>query len=329
MHSTEIRILSAGDVAQALSMPDAIDAMATAFRQLATGSASVPLRTPLPLTAHNGDSLFMPVYSADSSLFGLKVVSLLNDNPARQLPFIQATVLLFDAETGRALALMDGEVLTALRTGAGSGLATRFLARKDATVAAVFGAGTQAETQLEAVCCERNIQKGLVFGRNPHNARRFAEKMAKKLGIQVMVAPDSSALREADVICTATTSDTPLFAHEDLKTGVHINAVGTYKPHAREIPETTVVQSRIVVDQLVGCLAEAGEIVLPMKAGALMESDIHAELGEIAAGKKDGRQSEDEITFFKSVGNAIQDLAAASVVLKNAEKMKLGSTATL
>ena len=329
MSSTEIRILSATDVEQALSMPDAIDGMAEAFSQLALGTASVPLRTPLPLSAHNGDSLFMPVYSTESGLFGLKVVSLLNDNPSRGLPFIQATVLIFDATNGTAKALMDGEVLTALRTGAGGGLATRLLAREDSQVAAIFGAGPQAATQLAAVCCERSIERVMIFGRNTAKAAAFAAQMSERLGIDVAVETDHARLAEADIICTATTSDTPVFEHRHLKDGVHINAVGTYKPHTREIPEATVLNSRIVVDQRSACLAEAGELVMPIEAGVLQESDIYAELGEIAAGKLPGRQSASEITLFKSVGNAVQDLIAAQIVLRNAEKLELGTIAQL
>ncbi len=325
----KIRILSREDVRQALDMKQAIELMRGAFIALSEGRAVAPVRMRLPASEHDGWALFMPSYLPDLAQIGLKVVNVNPTNDARGLPFIHALVMVSDAATGRPLAVMDGEYLTALRTGAGSGLATDLLAHPDAAVAALFGAGVQARTQLEAVCAVRPIRRAYVFNRTRNHAETFAREMSARLNLDVQVAGSPAALQEADVVCTATSSLDPVFAHADLKPGAHINGIGSYRPDMTEIPSETVLAARVVVDHRPACLAEAGDLLKPLADGLITEAHIHAELGEVAAGHKAGRTSDDEITFFKSVGNAVQDLASASHIVAVAQARNLGTEVEL
>ena len=322
-------ILNADDVRQALPMQLAIAAMKEAYASLSNGTAVVPLRTRVPIPSHNALSLFMPAYmkSDAGEALAIKVVSLYPGNPARGLAYIQAAVLVLESDTGRAIALLEGSTLTAIRTGAGSGAAIDLLARKDSKVVAVFGAGAQGRTQLEAACSVRNIETVFIFNPTLDKARKFAEEMAGRKSIprDIRVAKTArEAVENADIICTATTSSKPVFDDHDIKPGTHISAVGAYTPQMQEVPVETVARARVVVDSYVTVMEEAGDIVQAIQAGAFHESDIHAEIGEIILGSKAGRASEDEITFFKSVGNAVQDAAAAQLALQNAHRMQLG-----
>jgi len=322
-------ILNADEVRQALPMPQAIVAMKDAFASLTNGTAVVPVRTRLPITGHQALSLFMPAYMKSDSdeALAVKVVSLYPGNPARGLAYIQAAVLVLESDTGRAMALLEGSALTAIRTGAGSGAAIDLLARKDSKVVAIFGAGVQGRTQLEAACSVRNIETVFIVNPTPDKARAFAQEMAghNSIPIDIRVAKTArEAIENADIICTATTSSKSVFDNNDLKPGTHISAVGAYTPQMQEVPVETVARARVVVDSYVTVMEEAGDIVQAIQAGAFQESDIHAEIGEIILGSKAGRRSEDEITFFKSVGNAVQDAAAAQLALQNARQMQLG-----
>lgn len=322
-------ILNATEIRQALPMNDAIAAMKDAFAALSDGTAVAPLRTRLPIPSRDATSLFMPAYMKKESTEALavKVVSLYPSNPPRGLAYIQAAVLVFDAETGRAIALLEGSALTAIRTGAGSGAAIDLLARKDSKIVAIFGAGPQGKTQLEAACSARNIETAFIYNPTTSKAESFANEMAGRGNIpnDIRVAKTpQEAIQNADIICTATGSTKPVFEDKDVKAGTHISAIGAYTPEMQELPIETVARSRIIVDSRATVMDEAGDIVKAMKAGAINEWNIHAELGEIVLGLKSGRQSDDEITFFKSVGNAVQDAVAAQVALKNAHAMKLG-----
>ena len=310
-------------------MKQAIALMRPAFIALSEGRAAAPVRMRMPAAEHEGWALFMPAYLPALAQLGLKVVTVNPNNTARGLPVIHAVVMVNDAATGQPLAVMDGEYLTALRTGAGAGLATDLLARPDAAVAALFGAGVQARTQLEAVCAVRPIRRAYVFNRSRENAETYAQAMSARLSLDVQVADDPAMLKEADVVCTATSSLDPVFAHADLKPGVHINGVGSYRPDMAEIPAETVIAAKVVVDHRPACLAEAGDLLKPLAQGLITEAHIHAELGQVAAGSKAGRTSDEEITFFKSVGNAVQDLAIASHVVAMAEAHNLGSEVEL
>jgi ornithine cyclodeaminase len=322
-------ILTAADVRQALPMEQAIQCMKRAYAALSGGGAHMPLRTRLEIPPHSGLSLFMPAYvqSGDGEALAVKVVSLFPHNPARGLGFIQAAVLVLEPDTGRALALLEGSTLTAIRTGAAGGAAADLLARPESRVLALFGAGTQGRTQLEAACTVRAIETVLVYDPNPKKAGSFAGEVAGRGPIPGDVRPAANpaqAVRDADIICTATTARLPVFADGDLKPGVHITAVGSYTPEMQEVPGETLKRARVVVDSREASLAESGDLIRPIQAGLFSESHIYAELGELVLGRKAGRQSADEITYFKSVGLAVQDALAAQLALENARKMNLG-----
>ncbi len=323
-------ILNANEVRQALPMDQAIAAMKDAYAALSNGTAVVPLRTRLPISNHNALSLFMPAYMKTDAgeALAVKIVSLFPNNPSRGLAYIQAAVLVLESDTGRAIALLEGSTLTAIRTGAGSGAAIDILARKDSKVIAIFGAGPQGKTQLEAACAARNIETAYIYNPTTAKAEAFVEEIAGynsiPKDIRVAKTP-KEAVEHADIICTATGSTKPVFEDKDVKSGTHISAIGAYTPEMQEVPIETLARARIVVDSYATVMDEAGDIVKAMQAGLIKESNIHAELGEIILGKKPGRQSEDEIIFFKSVGNAVQDATAAQLALKNAHEMKLGT----
>jgi len=312
---TRMRLITDEEVRRALTMPEAIRAVKETYIELSTGQARVPARTSLEIPEFRTTALVMPAYLPRTKRLGLKLISLCEDNPAKGLPLAQAVAILMDAEFGTPLALMDASYLTAVRTGAGSGAATDALARRDARVAAIFGAGVQGKTQLEAVAAVRPIRKALVFDISLRAAAAYAAEMGPKLSLEVEPASSPKALREADVICTATTSAVPVFSDGDLKPGVHINAVGSYKPHVREIPGETIRRARVYVDQRQGSLEEAGDLIIPLREKLIAEGHILAEIGEVLAGLKPGRRSDDEITVFKAVGNAALDLAMADLIV--------------
>jgi len=323
----KLRVLSKQDVQRAVPMRKAIEIVKGAFAQLSAGKAVVPLRTQLPVERHEGVTLFMPAYLSESDDLGVKIVSVFPRNLEIGLPTIFALVVVVEAATGRPVAVMDGTYLTALRTGAASGAATELLARQDAKVAAIFGAGAQGRTQLLAVCEVRDIERAWVYDTNLQAAESYAKEMGGKGRVPADLKAASSpaeAAREADVICTATTSKTPVFADGDLKQGVHINAVGSFTAEMEEIPEQTVGRARLVVGSREGCLAETGDLIIPIRKGLITEDDIYAELGEIAAGIRPGRESAGEITLFKSVGNAVQDVSVAKWVMEAAQRLGLG-----
>jgi len=322
-------ILTGNDVRQALPMRETIEAMKQAYASLSNGTAQVPLRTHLPILSHDGLSLFMPAYvkTERAEALAIKVVSLFPDNPNLGLAYIQAAVLVLDPVTGRPVALLEGSSLTAIRTGAAGGAAVDLLARPESRILAVFGAGTQGRTQLEAACSVRNIDTAFVYDPDPKRAESFVVEMAGHTPIprDLRVAKNSAeAVRDADIICTATTSTKPVFLDGNIKSGTHITGVGSYTPAMQEIPTETVKRARVFVDSRAASLAEAGDLIIPLQARIIGESHISNELGEIVLGRKSGRESAGQITFFKSVGLAVQDAMAAHLALENARRMKLG-----
>jgi alanine dehydrogenase len=317
----QMRILSAADVRAAVAMPEAIDAMREAFAAVSSGDAVVPVRHALE-SAH-GVHLFMPAMLRGTAL-GTKVVSVVPGNAARGLPAIHAVVLMLDLETGRPHALMDGTWLTALRTGAAGGLAADLMAHPAASVVALFGAGVQARTQLEALRCVRSVREVRIVSRTGASARRLAGEL---MGLRAIATQDrAAALRGAQVVVAATDSETPVFDGSLVEPGAHVTAIGSYTPQMREVDTALVRRARVVVDQRAGALSEAGDLIAPLAEGAVAEGFVAAELGEVVAGKRPGRTSVDEITLFKSVGNAAQDVAVARRVLESAASRGLGVT---
>ena len=313
-----IRILSASDVRAALPMSKAIDAMRHAYSQLSAGKATAPPRQ--HLSTDKGITLIMPAHLPERSEFGIKVVSVYDDNPNLGLPRISATVLVLDPTTGTPKAFMDGASLTAIRTGAGGGVAADLLARKNAKKVGLFGAGVQARAQLQAVMAVRNITSVNLISRTQISAQQLAAEISEWIDAPEvnLVSTPQQVVENADIVLCATTSATPLFDGNALQPGTHITAVGTFIPEKREVDTITIRRAhRIVVDSREACLEEAGDLIIPNAA-------IDAEIGEIVNGDKPGRQSDDEITFFKSVGVAVQDAVAGSVVLAEAEVKELG-----
>lgn len=318
----QIRILSAADVRAAIDMKTAIDVMRTAFAAVSDGRATVPVR--LGLETGHGVSLFMPAHLPDSGDAAAKVVSVMPGNAALGLPVIHAVVLVLDPVTGRPLALMDGTWLTALRTGAIGGLAAELLSRPESSVVALFGAGVQARTQIEAVRCVRDIREVRVVSARGESAELLAEDLRAD-GLEAVRMDDASeAIRGADIIITATSSPTPVFDGSRVEPGTHVTGVGSFTTDMREVDTALVRRARVVVDQREAILEEAGDIVGPIRDGDVDESVMSAEIGDIVLGRAPGRTSDTEVTFFKSVGNAVQDVAVAARVLEIAERDGLG-----
>lgn len=300
-------------------MPAAIQAMRDAFGQLHDGGATIPVRT--PVESGGVTLLSMPGALADPAALGAKLVTVAPGNRSRGLPAIHALVLLLDPETGAPAALLDGEWLTALRTGAASGLATDLLALPGTEVLAVVGAGAQARTQIQAVRAVRPIREVRILSRSGTSAERLAGELE---GVTARVARTPfEAVAGAQVVVTATDATSPVVP-ESLDPGTHVNAVGGYRRDMQELPSPLVARARVVVDQREGALAEAGDVVIPLSQGLLSEAGI-VELGALVRGDAPGRTDPTEITVFKSVGNAAQDLAVAQVALERAVARGVGT----
>lgn len=324
----KLRVLSSADVRASVDMREAIEVMREAFVSVSSGDAVVPVR--LGLTTPHGVHLFMPALLRHSGAVGAKVVSVNSGNPGLGLPVIHAVVLVLDVETGQPRALLDGTWLTALRTGAAGGLAADLLARADASVVALFGAGVQARTQLEAVRCVRAIAEVRIVSKTGASAEVLARELAGVGDLRVVTTRDRvAALHGAHVVIAATDSADPVFDGSRVEPGTHVTAVGAFTPSMREVDTELVRRARVVVDQREAALAEAGDLIGPLKEGAVPEGFIAAELGELVAGTRLGRASDDEITLFKSVGNAAQDVAVAARVLARAEESGLGTVVEL
>lgn len=320
-------ILSEEEVRRLLQMEEVIEAVERALAALTLGRAQMPLRSRASVKGL-GDILSMSALVEDLGIYTSKVVSIYPGNPEKGLPTINAALLAFDASTGLPIAIISAGHLTAMRTGAISGVATKYLARKDSRNLAIIGCGVQARTQAIAVSKVRRIERVRVYDVIEERAQKYSEEMSGVLGVEVEVAGSAEeAVREADIIVTATTSKAPVLRRGWIKDGAHINAIGSYTPDARELDTDTIIDAKVVVDKLEAALEEAGDIIIPIKEGLFSPDKIHAELGEIIIGKKPGRTSQKEITIFKSVGLAVQDAAAAHAALKRyGKKLNLKSS---
>lgn len=304
----KILVLSQADIRRVFSMRDAIQADKDAMATWSRGESIVPLRITFPIEKYGGTNQYMPAYDAGADAVGLKIVSTFPGNVEKGLPTIPSLVVMVDAATGQPQALLDGTFLTRFRTGALSGAATDLLAREDSKIAGMFGYGGQAECQIEAVLTARpDIEEFRIYGRNRERLEAFVAEMtaifADKFRTRFVAAESPEATtRDADVLVLVTTASEPIIQASWLKKGVHINAVGSYQPHTREVDEATVLAAdRIYVDTRDGCLHEAGDLIIPINEGKLNPNTV-AELGELVIGKVPGRQSPDEITLFKTVG---------------------------
>lgn len=319
--------LSKKDLESVLTMRDTIAAVEEAFKELASGTAVMPTRVGLTVGDRAGWVGAMPAYLSRANALTTKIVTSYKNNPSKYgLPTVMAIIVLNDPETGKPEAVLEGTFITAMRTGAASGVATKYLARKDAKVVGIFGAGTQAKTQLEAIREVRNVHSAVVYDIVRDRGERFAEETSRSLGIDVRTEDDpEGVVEELDIVVTASTSKTPVFNGDYLKIGTHVNAIGSFTPDARELDDSAVRRSKIVVDSLQAALEEAGDLIIPLRSGVIHRSDIHAELGEIVAGLKLGRENDYEITLFKSVGLGIQDAAAANLAHRKALEAGIGT----
>jgi ornithine cyclodeaminase/alanine dehydrogenase-like protein (mu-crystallin family) len=320
--------LSRADLRQLVSMPEAIELMKTAFRELSNGRAISPLRTVIDVEHGTSATLLMPAYVPAEGALGFKVVSVFQQNPTKQLPTIHALVCLVNHETGVPLAIIDGGYLTALRTGAVSGAATDLLARPESSVLAVIGAGVQGVTQAAAVCAVRPIERIIAVDANRDALVRYHDSVKSDwpdLYDRLETTTSASiAVRDADVICTATTSRQPVFDDADVKPGTHINAVGAFTPEMQELPAETVTRATVVLDSTEAALAEAGDLIIPLNEGRVSRDHFSRELGHLVDGTATGRTNTDEITLFKSVGNAVQDVVVARQAVDRALGLGLG-----
>lgn len=311
--SARLPFLDADAIRTGVPIDDLLDAVERAYRDVAAGRDRSPLRSHVELDG--GALLVMPGVRSGGAGASVKLVTVMPDNPARGLPTIHALVVWLDARTGRPLALLDGATVTAMRTGAASGVATRLLARTDAETLTVIGAGGQAEWQVRAVLAARAIRRVLVHARHVERARAFAAAMADATGVSVEpVADAEEAVRAADVVCCATTATEPVFDAAWLRPGTHVNGIGAFKLGMVELPPELFQRASVAaVDARAAALAEAGDVVAAIERGLLAESDL-VEIGSVEPGWVSTRDPE-AITVFKSVGLAIQDVAAAELIV--------------
>jgi len=320
-------ILSREDLKELLTMGEVIEAVEDGFNEYKGGRCVVPVRMPVRIEKEEGIFLYMPAYLEKERSFGTKIISIFPKNSMKGLSTLQAVYVLNDPTTGELLAVMDAILLTAMRTGAASAVATKYLARQNASVMGIIGTGAQAPYQAEAVCLVRPIREILAFDLVEGRAKEFSKRLSKHLKIPVRpVASPQKVVTHADILVTVTTSSQSVFNGNDLKPGTHINAVGAYTPEMRELDDATVRKSRIVVDTYEGCMAEAGDLLIPLRAGQLSEESIYADLGEILLGRKTGRLGEDDITLFESVGFALEDLVTARLAYQRATERGIGFT---
>lgn len=299
--------VGASELERILPVAKAIEALERAFA--AESRPKTPLRNNVEVPG--GELLLMPA-SGEQGV-GVKLVTLAPENPGRGLPFLHSVYVLFSPESLEPMLTVDGAALTALRTSAVSAVATRHLARADSSRLVLFGAGVQANAHLDAIRAVRPVERVHVVSRSREPAERLVER-ARTLNLDAEVAgPEATA--EADIVCTCTTSATPVFDGRLLPDGVHVNAVGAYRPDARELDDETIGRAKIVVETREAALAEAGDLLIPIESGVIAASDISADLGEVVRGAK-VRTSADDVTVFKSVGVAFEDLAVASAVLE-------------
>lgn len=322
-------ILTRQDVMQVLTMKDCIDVVEQAFLEFNNDTVVLPLRT--AINSPDGLSLYMPAYLKELGALACKVVTIYKDNPKKyNLPVTIGKVLLQNPDSGEVICIMDGGYLTAVRTGAASGVATKFLANDNSKMSAgIFGAGVQAQTQLAAVCEVRDIKKAIVFDVSVEAVNNFIVGLKDKLGIEIVAAKSAEEVLQADIICTATSSPTPLFDGNAVQEGTHINGIGSHTPNARELDTAIVKRSKFIGDSQEACFNEAGDIMIPLKDGDITKAHFYADLGEIVAGVKSGRESAEEITLFKSNGLAIQDVATAKLVYDKAIVAGIGKNIEL
>lgn len=323
-------ILNEQDVRAVLTMPDLIEAMRAALIAYSEGRTDQPLRTVLEVGGQKSFFGVMPAFLPDVPALGTKLVTVFGSNPAVGLPSHLATIVLLDPRTGALLALLDGRFITEARTAAVSAVATRLLARSDAATLAIVGSGVQARSHLEALECVRPLQDVRVWSPSAERREQFVGEMRAHTRARLNTAPSAeAAVAGADLIVLATSSRTPVVRREWIAAGAHICAVGACRPDQREMEGALVAHARVIVDSRTGAMAEAGDIVLGIAEGSFDAGHVAGELGEVASGRVEGRQNAAQVTVFKSLGMAVEDVAAAHLAYQRASGRGLGREATL
>jgi ornithine cyclodeaminase/alanine dehydrogenase-like protein (mu-crystallin family) len=323
----KVLLLSAVEVDQLLPMNVCIDLMAHALADLSRGDLVQPLRSVLRPPEARGVMAMMPAYRrGERSAYGLKAICFFHGNAAFGKDAHQGCVLLSSGETGELLAIINASAITALRTAAVSAVATKLLSRTDVSELTIIGSGIQARSHLVALSLVRSIKRARVVSVNPKHPKQLAEDMRTTLPFPIEPTESvEESLQDADLIVTATSSRQPVLRREWISPGAHINAIGTYSPDAREIDSATMVASRFFVDRRESALNEAGDYLLPMKEGLIGPNHIVAEIGEVLIGEKQGRTAADEITLFKSLGLAVEDMACAEYLYQQAQTENVGT----
>ena len=323
----KILVLNTQQIRELLPMTDCIELMAGALSALARDEVFQPLRTIVRPPGARGLLGLMPAYrSGENGAFGLKAICVFPENPAQDKDAHQGAVTLFSRETGELLALMNASEITAIRTAAVSAVATRLLAREDASELAIIGAGVQARTHLASLSCVRKIKRARIAARTFSHSQTLVEEMQPRFSFPIeAVETNEAAVRGADVIVTATSSLEPVIKREWISAGAHVNAIGTHSPKSREIDSATMAAARIFTDRRESALSEAGDYLLAAAEGLVNSESIVGEIGELLAGTKTGRTSAEEITLFKSLGLAIEDVACAEYLYRNALNQTIGS----
>ncbi|HJQ21439.1 MAG TPA: ornithine cyclodeaminase family protein [Gemmatimonadaceae bacterium] len=319
-------VLGRADVAGLLPMRKCIALMADALGSLARGEVILPLRPVIRIPDTPNAFAVMPAYSAALPAIGAKLISVFPENHGTDLDSHQGVVTLFDAQRGNLSAILDAASITAIRTAAVSGLATSLLARADSRCVAIVGSGVQARTHVDAMLAALPFERVVIWGRTRTHADRLAHDLGRDVGAEVIVEDQiERAVRNADVVCTVTASREPVVRGDWVRPGTHINAVGASLPNARELDTAAVQKARIFVDRRESALNEAGDLLIPMREGAIAADAIVGELGEVFIGKVAGRQAADEITLFKSLGLAVEDLACAAFLAGQAAREGAGT----
>lgn len=311
-----IPIIGAAEVRRILGMPACIDLMEQVQSAISNGEIDLPLRSIAPVSEGAGFFGVMPGEVGAAKLFGAKLISLYPGNPVKDLAAIQGFVILFDSDTGTPKALVEAASITAIRTAAASGAATRWLARGDASRLALLGYGVQAESHLHAMRAVRDIRHVSVWGPSLGKARAFAERhRCDGLSIEAVPTP-SDAVRDAHIVCAVSNASDPLVLSRDVLAGAHLNMVGAHTPRDREVDAVMVGRARVYTEITKFALAEAGDLVLAMREGCFSEQDIVGEIGEVFMGRAPGRTGDDEVTLYENLGNTAQDLVAAGYVVE-------------
>lgn len=319
-------VLSEKQVQSLIDIEELIAALTQAHIQYSTGKAVMPVRLVVPLPEIQGRITSMPGYLNEDKALGMKVVTYFQDNPKQNLPAILATIMLFSAESGKMIAVMDGSYITAIRTACASAMATKALANRETPVLGILGAGVQARTHIRALARVRKLRAIKIYSLSADSPASIKNSMEEEIGIPIDIAKSGEdVVRNADILVTVTTAKEPIVKSEWLKPGVHINAVGSHRPDLREIDGATLKRATLVVDSRAAIMAECGDILLALKEKSVGDDVIHGEIGEVLAGTKPGRSNANEITLYKSVGIAIQDVATAHLVYRKALERNIGT----